>query len=387
MTKGGNMSLKKFIPCVAVAFLVACGDDDSFTPKVPELPGEVADMDELKEFECSDDLIGEKVYVKDQKADYECDGDHWFEAIETGKSSSSSKKKSSSSSAKSSSSDDSTNSSTGSSPSSSSSSSVKSSSSVASSSSVKSSSSSSIESSSSSVAPATPCKTDSTDTCEYGSVKDERDGQTYKTVKIGDQWWMAENLNYAYLQPTASEDSSSFCYDNLPENCEKYGRLYLWSAMVDSAGVFPENTKTKGCGQGVECHVSETIRGVCPKGWHVPDKSEWWTLGDAMDGFYDGEKDPEDVIYWGDKLKTTSGWSDESGVDKNGIDEYGFSALPGGFAWVLDPISYQSLGTHGRFWSTQEMGACCGVFLNVFTAAMLDDLPKSHANSIRCVKD
>ena len=63
-------------------------------------------------------------------------------------------------------------------------------------------------------------------------MKDDRDGQTYKTVKIGSQWWMAENLNYAYLQPTASEDSSSFCYNNLPENCEKYGRLYLWSAMI-----------------------------------------------------------------------------------------------------------------------------------------------------------
>ena len=244
--------------------------------------------------------------------------------------------------------------------------------------------SSSSEKSSSSTVLATPCKTDSTDTCEYGSVKDERDGQTYKTVKIGSQWWMAENLNYAYLQPTAEEDSSSFCYDNLPENCEKYGRLYLWSAMMDSAGVFPENTKTKGCGRGVECDVSETVRGVCPKGWHVPDESEWWTLRDAMDAFSIVEKDSVDEIhYWGDKLKTTSGWS-----DKNGIDAFGFSALPGGFAWVIDPISYQSsLGTYGRFWSTYEMGDCCGVFLNLFTGAMLDYLTKSFANSIRCVKD
>ena len=244
--------------------------------------------------------------------------------------------------------------------------------------------SSSSEKSSSSTVLATPCKTDSTDTCEYGSVKDERDGQTYKTVKIGSQWWMAENLNYAYLQPTAEEDSSSFCFDNLPENCEKYGRLYLWSAMMDSAGVFPENTKTKGCGRGVECDVSETVRGVCPKGWHVPDESEWWTLRDALDAFSIVENDSVDEIhYWGDKLKTTSGWS-----DKNGTDEYGFSALPGGFAWVIDPISYQSsLGTYGRFWSTYELGDCCGVFLNLFTGAMLDYLPKSFANSIRCLKD
>ena len=236
--------------------------------------------------------------------------------------------------------------------------------------------------SSSSIVLATPCKTDSTDTCEYGSVKDDRDGQTYKTVKIGSQWWMAENLNYAYLQPTASEDSSSFCYNNLPENCEKYGRLYLWSAMMDSAGVFPENTKTKGCGRGVECDVSETVRGVCPKGWHVPDESEWWTLRDALDAFSIVENDSVDEIhYWGDKLKTTSGWS-----DKNGTDEYGFSALPGGFAWVKDPISYQSLGTHGRFWSTHEIGDCCVVYLDVWSS-LLDNLPKFFANSIRCLKD
>ena len=230
--------------------------------------------------------------------------------------------------------------------------------------------------SSSSIVLATPCKTDSTDTCEYGSVKDDRDGQTYKTVKIGSQWWMAENLNYAYLQPTASEDSSSFCYNNLPENCEKYGRLYLWSAMMDSAGVFPENTKTKGCGRGVECKGAASVRGVCPKGWHVPDSSEWLTLRDAMDEF--------SISDWRKKLKSTSGWSDE-----NGTDEYGFSALSGGFASFVDGYGsyYEYEGQYGRFWSTYEMGDCCAVFLNVFTLAMLDDLPKFYANSIRCVKD
>ena len=56
-----------------------------------------------------------------------------------------------------------------------------------------------------------PCKTETEDLCEYGSLYDERDGQTYKTVRIGDQIWMAENLNYAYLQPTATLDSSSRC--------------------------------------------------------------------------------------------------------------------------------------------------------------------------------
>ena len=145
---------------------------------------------------------------------------------------------------------------------------------------------------------------------------------------------------------------------------------------MDSAGVFPENTKTKGCGKGVECKVSETVRGVCPKGWHVPDSSEWLTLRDAMDEF--------SISDWSKKLKSTSGWSDE-----NGTDEYGFSALPGGFASFVDGYGsyYEYEGQYGRFWSTYEMGDCCAVFLNVFTLAMLDDLPKFYANSIRCVKD
>ncbi len=88
----------------------------------------------------------------------------------------------------------------------------------------------------------------------YGELTDARDGQVYRTVEIGDQIWMAENLNYAYMVKTQELDSSSFCYGNKVENCEKYGRLYLWSAAVDSAALFSENGK--GCGDGtVMIHV------------------------------------------------------------------------------------------------------------------------------------
>jgi hypothetical protein len=69
------------------------------------------------------------------------------------------------------------------------------------------------------VSVASPCKTETEDNCEYGTLTDDRDGQTYKTVKIGDQWWMAENLNYRYIQQTfegAEEDSSSYCYNDDP---------------------------------------------------------------------------------------------------------------------------------------------------------------------------
>ena len=80
----------------------------------------------------------------------------------------------------------------------------------------------------------------------YGELTDARDGQVYRTVEIGDQIWMAENLNYAYMVKTQELDSSSFCYGNKIENCEKYGRLYLLSEAVDSAALFSENGK--GCG-------------------------------------------------------------------------------------------------------------------------------------------
>ena len=109
----------------------------------------------------------------------------------------------------------------------------------------------------------------------YGELIDERDGQVYKTIKIGEQTWMAENLNYAYLQPTSTKDSSSECYNNELDNCSKFGRLYLWSAAMDSAGIF--SLDGKGCGAGSSsCKVQPTkgVRGVCPEDWHIPTESD-----------------------------------------------------------------------------------------------------------------
>ena len=147
------------------------------------LPDEVADMYELEDYKCDDSVSGAVVYVKDKRKKYECDGDHWFESYNQSKSSSSKKKLSSSSIV-----------------------------------------SSPVE----------------------GTLTDTRDGQTYKTVRIGDQVWMAENLNY--------ETDSSFCYNDSVKYCEKYGRLYRWAAAVGKS--------ESECGYGYTCSLpSGNIQG------------------------------------------------------------------------------------------------------------------------------
>ena len=213
-----------------------------------------------------------------------------------------------------------------------------SSSSEASSSSQSSSSETSV--SSSSVLLATPCKTEAEDNCEYGTLTDSRDGQTYKTVKIGNQTWMAENLNYAYLQPTDSLDSSSFCYNDSLKYCEKYGRLYFWSAVMDSAATWSENGK--GCGYGVVCTPTFPVRGVCPAGWHIPNRDELYELVLAVGGENDA----------GDALNASSTLYEQN--------PYGFSFLPSGRKRIVwfdkddGEYIYDDDGEYGYIWSSTD---------------------------------
>ena len=79
-------------------------------------------------------------------------------------------------------------------------------------------------------------------------LKDPRDGKKYKTVKIGNQTWMAENLNY--------EIADSYCYNNDTSNCDKYGRLYTRDAALKA----------------------------CPAGWHLPSMDEFKTLIETVGG-------------------------------------------------------------------------------------------------------
>ncbi len=123
-----------------------------------------------------------------------------------------------------------------------------------------------------------------------GILTDLRDGQTYRTVVIGDKVWTAENMRFrAYEYETAEVTP---CYNFKESNCDIYGRLY-------SVGEW----------------------GQCPKGWHIPDTTEIKELFSAAAA---GGERAETV------LKSTEGWDNYDGESLNGTDELGFSLLPGG---------------------------------------------------------
>ncbi len=108
----------------------------------------------------------------------------------------------------------------------------------------------------------------STITPVYGDpLLDTRDGRSYKTVVIGSQTWMAEDLKYAPSSGSAAVDKHSWCYEDEDEYCEKYGRLYDWTAAVD--------TLDSDCGYKHDCEPFEEPRqGICPEGWHIPSQKE-----------------------------------------------------------------------------------------------------------------
>lgn len=141
---------------------------------------------------------------------------------------------------------------------------------------------------------------------QKGTMTDSRDGKRYKTVKIGDQVWMAENLNF--------ETKGSRCFNDKVTNCNKYGRLYTWAAAMDSAAEYSEDGF--GCGRGVQCEASFPVQGICPDGWHLPSKEEY----EKMVAFVGGKKSASK------KLRSKKGWG--KGID--GTDDYGFSITASG---------------------------------------------------------
>ncbi|MBR4349023.1 MAG: fibrobacter succinogenes major paralogous domain-containing protein [Fibrobacter sp.] len=221
-------------------------------------------------------------------------------------------------------------------------------------------SSSSTKSSSSSEYIRVPCDVETDENC----FEDARDGQTYKTVKIGDQVWMAENLNY--------KTDSSFCYNDSVEYCEKYGRLYTWAVAMDSAGTWSANGM--GCGYNKTCSPTYPVRGVCPSGWHLPDTTEWNTLFNAVGG----------SSIAGTKLKFMSGWYNSG----NGTDDFGFSAPPAGYRHYYGYYNYEGRGAY--FWSSTEFNSNGAYYMGLYYSYDPADQNidgKNYRFSVRCLKD
>jgi uncharacterized protein (TIGR02145 family) len=167
-----------------------------------------------------------------------------------------------------------------------------------------------------------------------------------KTVKIGDQTWMAENLN--------RKMGNSKCYGDADSNCVKYGRLYDW----------------------------ETAIKACPNGWKLPDTADWQKLIDKAGG----------SSVAGTKLKSTSSWDNFFGSGLIvGTDDYGFSALPGGSSG--GEAEYR--GLFGCWWTATEYPQSCydckSAYMYLMAYAREDvtrfSRDQSGKYSVRCIKN
>jgi uncharacterized protein (TIGR02145 family) len=176
------------------------------------------------------------------------------------------------------------------------------------------------------------------------TFEDSRDGKKYKYVKIGEQTWMAENLNF--------NASGSVCYDNENRNCGLYGKLYNWEAAIKA----------------------------CPGGWHLPSGEEWDVLIAAIG----------DSTTAGKHLKAKYSWDNkQDGKSGNGLDTYGFEARAGGYGDVDGNFGH--IRTGSAWWSASDEDADSvhgRAILNLTDSIYLLNFLKSrHVKSVRCVKD
>ena len=224
----------------------------------------------------------------------------------------------------------------------------------------------------------------------FGEMTDERDGHVYKTVKIGEQIWMAENLNYAYPKQDSSSDSVSWCYNNEPDSCAKYGRLYPWNVAMGCVAKFGNDIFQ--CSHAIASNQTTYEKGykykphgICPNNWHIPSDEEWAILRNAVN----------DSIL---NLKSVNGWHDNG----NGTDLLGFSVLPTG-TYISEngfEIYWEYSGKGTCFWTSAQWSNLIPIgdgpmidhdyasaFCIFSTYSEVTEYHKSSAFSIRCVKD
>jgi len=198
----------------------------------------------------------------------------------------------------------------------------------------------------------------------------------YKTVEIGTQTWMAENLN--------CDVSLSKCYDNDPANCAKYGRLYDWATAM----ALPSKCNSTLSTDDVDCaKATPNHQGLCPSGYHIPSDADWNVL---MKFVNPSCSDNRDCAGAGTKLRAKEGWNlynSNFGSIPAGTDEYGFAALPGGYGSVRD---FGNIRNTGFWWSASEYHAYYAYYRSMSykdEKVSRNDDGKHYLRSIRCVQD
>jgi uncharacterized protein (TIGR02145 family) len=191
-----------------------------------------------------------------------------------------------------------------------------------------------------------------------GLLIDTRDGQSYNTVQIGTQCWMAENLNIGtWISDTVAMTDNDII--------EKYsGGLYQWHEMM-------QYSNTPG------------VQGICPAGWHVPTDPEWCTLSQFIDPTVDCSISGWAGTDGGTKMKSTSGW-----ISGNGSNASGFNALPLGGVHFNGGFFDQ--GYKALFWSSTDFyiyGAWCRMLWDDETTVIRDTKHRGYGFNVRCVKN
>ncbi len=204
------------------------------------------------------------------------------------------------------------------------------------------------------------------------SFVDARDSQSYNTVQIGTQCWMAENLNIGTRIDGSNNQIDNgtiekYCYDDDPANCNIYGGLYQWDEMMQYV-------------------TTEGIQGICPSGWHLPTDAEWKTMEMYL-GMTQAQADTTGYrgTDEGDKLKSTSGWLSNG----NGTNTSGFTALAGGYRSTNGGFNVKTL--LGYWWSSTEYDSSYswGRVLSWMYSKVLRSKTKDKRDgfSVRCLKN
>ena len=207
---------------------------------------------------------------------------------------------------------------------------------------------------------------------EYGTLVDARDGRSYRTLQIGKNTWMAENLRYSDSVSSENLKGLTWCYDDEAENCELFGRLYSWTAAMDIPSVYLDSV-----------YLGKRDRGICPEGWHIPNSDDVYAFPGAKGG---------------------SVFSSFMTVGKN---ETGFSMLPGGAAFAerdeeripeevyREERGYRYKGERSYIWTNgmESYGSARAMYFSLSTEyeyhSEVSTAPESRRSGayVRCVLD